>query len=507
MNTSDTAIVARSGPVRLGMLLSRTALVDRCGWNDLRDLPSEEIEKQLNVVGPLGFGSLGVVDEVKGPNAAKLSFARKRVLLPPGKRTQYLKIVRDEAKVVEGLVHTHIVHVFGTYEHNPKSGIPSFSLLMFPVGDGNLSDLLRSASSSEVDFDKTDIPIWLMQWFSCLSSALAFIHGHGVRHQDIKPSNIIHLREHVFFTDFSSSDVFGPDSTTSTESPVRSSAMYSAPEILNQKADPENLKRHGTRSDIFALGCVFMEMLAVIGNSDVVSLQNHLQEPKRDYFFRLVRTPTQRSFCYSHLIDGAVSFFKRMKEPQSEREHLYPLDVYAFFKEVISPMLKHKRKDRPSAVEVVSAIQKSQLKFSCACGHSSPKSSPLASLKDDQHGKTGHSNPKPPHLASLKDDRNGKMIEPKELRDLLESIRERYKLDREIWGLRDVNVANRVLVKQRMQRADAMLDHIQRTVISFDNRIYFESDEDYRAFLDIKARVMDRSKRVWGNRGPWLDSN
>jgi hypothetical protein len=97
------------------------------------------------------------------------------------------------------------------------------------------------------------------------------------------------------------------------------------------------------------------------------------------------------------------------------------------------------------------------------------------------------------------------MVEPGELRDLLESIRERYKLDREIWGLRDVNVANRDHVKQRMHRSDAILEHIRRKVDSFDNRIYFESDKDYQAFLDVKTRVMDSDKRVWGNRGPWLD--
>ncbi|KAF2786848.1 kinase-like protein, partial [Melanomma pulvis-pyrius CBS 109.77] len=181
---------------------------------------------------------MGLVDEVKGPNNDKVSFVRKRVFLPPFKRTQILKIVKYEAKVVEGLVHTHIVHIIDTYEHTPKSGMPSFSLLMFPVGDGDLTRFLHDTSSQTFSDDEAnalqniEARSWLTRWFSCLTSALAYIHAQGIRHQDIKPSNIIHLKDHIFFTDFSSSSRFDPGSTTSTENPARASARYSAPEVL-----------------------------------------------------------------------------------------------------------------------------------------------------------------------------------------------------------------------------------------------------------------------------------
>ena len=103
------------------LISSLKALSDHCGWEEISKLPSEELEKSLSVVSTLGHGSMGLVEEVKGPNAEKVSFVRKRVFLPPSfaRRNQILKIVREEAKVVEGLAHTHIVHIIATYEH-PK---------------------------------------------------------------------------------------------------------------------------------------------------------------------------------------------------------------------------------------------------------------------------------------------------------------------------------------------------------------------------------------------------
>jgi serine/threonine protein kinase len=36
---------------------------------------------------------------------------------------------------------------------------------------------------------------WIQIWFICLVSALQYMHQHGIHHQDIKPSKIIHKRE------------------------------------------------------------------------------------------------------------------------------------------------------------------------------------------------------------------------------------------------------------------------------------------------------------------------
>ncbi|KAF2188407.1 hypothetical protein K469DRAFT_95219 [Zopfia rhizophila CBS 207.26] len=127
---------------------------------------------------------------------------------------------------------------------------------MFPVGDRDLGRFLHEMGEDTSVTRKIE-KIWLRQWFSCLISDLAYIHTKGVRHQDIKPSNIVHRGDLIFFTDFNSAAQCEPGCTTSTENPARKSAMYSAPEVLDRLRDDHSLTRHGTGTDIFSLGCAF----------------------------------------------------------------------------------------------------------------------------------------------------------------------------------------------------------------------------------------------------------
>jgi hypothetical protein len=189
-NTSRSNLTSERPPAAQNnaLITSLKALPDYCGWEEISALSSTELEKSLNVVSTLGQGSMGLVDEVKGPNVEKVSFIRKRVFFPPSiaRRNQILGIVREEAKVVEVLVHIHIVHIIATYEHTPKSGMSSFSLLMFPVGDGDLTQFLFESSYSgdqkwgnnedlATSVKNLEAHNWLTRWFACLTSALVYI--------------------------------------------------------------------------------------------------------------------------------------------------------------------------------------------------------------------------------------------------------------------------------------------------------------------------------------------
>ncbi|KAF2466251.1 kinase-like protein [Lindgomyces ingoldianus] len=309
----------------------------------------------LQVVDSLGHGSLGVVEEVRiGPEYT--SFVRKRVQIPYNRRRQYLKIISQEAQVLQNLSHCHIVKMIGSYSEIPDSGRQFFSLLMAPVGQRDLKTFLDivgdQSTSQSVDWIE-DRRMWLLNWFKCLSSALAYIHSKGVRHQDIKPSNIIHRRSAIYFTDFSSASQFQIGQTTSTENPARTSAMYAAPEVIN---NDDSLNRHGRGTDVFALGAVFTEMLAVLRGKSIEEYHQFLAsvEPKSSSGnSHVISHAPRQTFLYGRKLDRVDAFFSGDE----------------FYSTCVAAMLTSDREQRPDAKDVASRIRRFEPKGlrPCSC--------------------------------------------------------------------------------------------------------------------------------------------
>jgi hypothetical protein len=326
-----------------------------CGL-DFRHRDHAEISPNLfEVVDSLGHGSLGVVEEVR-VSPQHRSFVRKRVQVPYYKRKQYLKIIGQEAHVLRTLSHSHIVKLIGSYSEIPGSGRQFYSLLMAPVGQRDLKtflDILGDKSTVQTS-DWYDVRKgWLQDWFRCLSSALAYIHSKGVRHQDIKPSNIIHKEGRIYFTDFSSASQFQIGHTTSTENPARTSAMYAAPEVVNGE---QGTSRHGCGTDVFALGAVFSEMLAVCRGASI--------DEYHQFLFRshtVLQGPAQpRPISTTR---SALRYGQKLEEMQC----YFSND--AFFLHCISSMLAPDRDRRPDANEVALRIRSLApwLPTACTC--------------------------------------------------------------------------------------------------------------------------------------------
>lgn len=330
-------------------------IAETCGLTFRHKEYTEINQGRLIVVNSLGHGSLGVVEEVK-VSEEHPSFVRKRVQIPYHNRTQRLQIIKQEACVLEALVHRHIVKIIGSYSECPPFGRQFYSLLMSPVGDRDLKTFLEIVGDPSWHESRAGAggeKGWLNMWFLCLASALAYMHSRGVRHQDIKPSNIIHRGSTIYFTDFSSSSQFEIGQTTSTDDPARTSAMYSAPEVINSDGV---LNRHGRGTDVFALGTVFCEMLAVLTGTSV------------DNFHRF-------------LLDFNVHGEGESSGPgaQAAKEIL----LYGrktervgewFFKNIfynvcVRPMLAEDREKRPDAEEVAESIRKfvSSSPWHCSC--------------------------------------------------------------------------------------------------------------------------------------------
>jgi serine/threonine protein kinase len=118
-------------------------------------------------------------------------------------------------------------------------------------------------------------------FFSCLSSAIRYIHGSITKHMDIKPSNVLvqsrwHYRvgrpeynSKVYISDFDISRSYETIDAADTDSITSCTRKYASPEVY------QDLVR-GFPADIFSLGCVFLEIFAALDTFQVErSLDTH----------------------------------------------------------------------------------------------------------------------------------------------------------------------------------------------------------------------------------------
>ncbi|KAF7512717.1 hypothetical protein GJ744_000284 [Endocarpon pusillum] len=137
---------------------------------------------------------------------------------------------------------------------------------MKPVADMNLATYLSATANLE------DRKNCLRRFFGCLATAVDYLHSQKVRHKDIKPENILVKDRSVLLTDFGTSHNWADDSKSSTSGTIGAfTRRYCAPEVA----------AYATRnpaSDIWSLGCVFIEMSTVLMNRTIQELRKFYEE-------------------------------------------------------------------------------------------------------------------------------------------------------------------------------------------------------------------------------------
>lgn len=343
-------------------------------------------------------GSFGKVYRVRDPFSGDL-YARKDQITDSDQITaDARKHLEEETKRLKGLKHRHIVQVVKTYQRGKAYGI-----LLKPAATSDLQKLLgRNNKDKFYSVKGCRDSVWLrpllLTAFGCLSHALAFIHSRDIRHKDVKPANILYQEAlpnddktaRFLWADFGLAYDFSKSGNSKTRSTKLYSPRYAAPEIVaaNQaahkgkkagvpstldnivenggemliKADVANdgLHDHGRASDIFSLGCVFLELLAGL-------VKEKLPLEKHD--------PGDDKLMFAHNIPGLLAWSKTCLERHVGCDELKPLLSLAEW--MISP----KPNDRPLVDAVVAKLKDSVAghKYFCrACWNdiASPKSSP-----------------------------------------------------------------------------------------------------------------------------------
>lgn len=98
---------------------------------------------------------------------------------------------------------------------------------------------------------------FLRSVIGCTAKALAYCHETQVRHNDIKPSNVLLMPERVYLADFGiSKDVSGMDHTTTEGQP--GSEKWRAPELYSGG------KKSMQLADMYSLGLVYLNIATVL---------------------------------------------------------------------------------------------------------------------------------------------------------------------------------------------------------------------------------------------------
>lgn len=197
---------------------------------------------RYEVVAELGKGAMGTVYRAVDPQLGR-AVAIKTINLSAEQddMAEYEARFYQEARAAGGLNHPSIVTIYDIGRNG------DIAYLAMELLEGRELRTLMTPGAPMAVADALDIAIQIAE-------GLDYAHRSGVVHRDIKPTNIMILREgQVKITDFGIAHMRSAEVRTQT-GVVLGSPKYMSPEqVLGKRAEPG--------SDIFSLGIIVYEML------------------------------------------------------------------------------------------------------------------------------------------------------------------------------------------------------------------------------------------------------
>lgn len=238
---------------------------------NLRVKDSQHRDDRFEHIRELGRGTYGFVDEVREVTTGSV-YARKSIpvrIVGQDSMSIQQRVENEVSIMSEKLRHNHIASV-NIYFRNDDY----WSMIMLPVADYDLRTFLDEKCVGE-GFPQDALRM-LDPWFGCLISALAYAHSERVKHEDIKPNNILIKDKKVYLTDFGTAKDFSAlEASTVSDYSITGTPVYWAPEP----------RIWGRPADIFALGCVFSEMLTVRQKRSLQDYRNFRHNSSQEFAY------------------------------------------------------------------------------------------------------------------------------------------------------------------------------------------------------------------------------
>jgi serine/threonine protein kinase len=211
-------------------------------------------------------GGMGVV--YRATNVALNRIYALKVLAPDlAEDDAFRERFKREMRVAASISHPNVVAIHYAGE---QDGL-LFFVMDYVVGT-DLRELLKRTGAFE--------PARAVDILEQLGAALDAAHERGLVHRDVKPANVLLTvrdgQEHAYLTDFGVAKRFDTMGGLTAQGAVVGTVDYMSPEqITGTNTD--------ARTDVYALGCVFFQMLT--GNvpyereNSVAKLFAHVHEP------------------------------------------------------------------------------------------------------------------------------------------------------------------------------------------------------------------------------------
>jgi serine/threonine-protein kinase len=194
---------------------------------------------RYEVVSRLAKGGMASIYLVKDPVVGRL--AAIKMVRGESESREARETFAREAQAAQALHHPHIVTVFGIDEHE---GLPFIEM-----------EYIEGETLGAIVKRQPAVPIATrIEWIEQLCVGLAYAHGRGVIHHDIKPANLmVDARGRLKILDFGLA-------RRGTPAHARPEVVAGTPNYMS----PEQIRgmELDARSDIFAVGAVFYELLA-----------------------------------------------------------------------------------------------------------------------------------------------------------------------------------------------------------------------------------------------------